>query len=257
MDDTTLLFGACENCMSTLQDDSIDFVFCDLPYCVSACEWDTPIDLNWMWQELWRVCKENAPVALTATQPFATDLICSQRQHFKYEWIWLKSRPTNPMQARYMPLKIHENVLIFYRQPPVYNPQRSRPHHKSLIAKTETRKGYKSEFYGVTNNTFEFQRHHPDGRLPFSVQNWGSVNTSSSERYHPSQKPVAMMADLIKTYTDENGIVLDFCMGSGSTGVAAKETGRKFIGIERDRKYYDIASKRLKSATMQYGLIED
>ena len=221
MDKINLLHGSCEDHIPTLQDNSIDFVFCDLPYGVSDCNWDTPINLKWMWQELWHICKSNTAIALTATQPFATDLINSQREYFKYDWIWAKKNPSNFLQAKYMPMRIHEQVLIFYRHPPIYNPQRSRPYSPDMLKKVGQKQGpAPSDFYGSKRMEKQELVLHPEGMLPQTIQAWGNV--SNSARYHPSEKPVAMMADLIKTYTNEEAVVLDFCMGSGSTGVAAK-----------------------------------
>lgn len=226
----------CLVAMSYIPDNSVDMVLCDLPYGTTACKWDIIIPFDKLWEQYNRICKKNAAMVFTSAQPFTTVLANSNLKHFKYEWIWEKPQGTNPMNAKIMPLKSHENILVFYREKPTYNPQMwySTP-YGGFSSETSTI----GEVYG---NAKSKHRDNPEGsRYPKTI-----IKHKQEKGLHPTQKPVGLMEYLIKTYTNENEVVLDNTMGSGTTGVACMNTNRRFIGMEMDKKYYDIAEKRIK-----------
>lgn len=230
-----LYLGDCLEIMSTLPAASVDLILCDLPYGTTQNKWDSVIPLNQLWAQYWRIAKPNAAVVLTAQCPFDKQLGASCLQHLKYEWIWQKENATDFLNAKKQPMKNHENVLVFYRQQTTYNPQM-----RTGFKPYKQKQGRKSTNYGhvepnhVTESNGE--------RFPLSTIEFHR----DKEGYHPTQKPVALMEYLIRTYTDEGDTVLDNCMGSGTTGVACKNTNRKFIGIERDPAYFEIARKRIE-----------
>ena len=233
-----LHLGDCLEILPTLEDNSVNLVLVDLPYGTTACKWDSIIPLDDLWKQYNRICKESGAMVFTAAQPFTTILAASNIQNFKYEWIWEKPQGTNPMNAKVMPLKSHENILVFYRKKPVYNPQmwQSTPYSgfKSDTAKI-------GEVYGKAQSR---HRDNPEGsRYPKTV-----LKFKQEKGLHPTQKPVGLMEYLIKTYTNPGDTVLDNTMGSGTTGVACVNTGRNFVGIESDEKYYSIAGERIASA---------
>lgn len=238
-----------EDCLTALDkvsDDSVDMIMVDLPYGTTACAWDFVIPMDKLWDHYYRVCKKNAAMVFTASQPFTTTLISSNLKDFRYEWIWEKPQGTNPMNAKVMPLKSHENVLVFYREKPTYNPQMwySTPYggFKSDTSKI-------GEVYGSAKSQ---HRDNPDGsRYPRTVQKF-----KQEKGFHPTQKPVEMMEYFIKTYTDKGQTVLDNTMGSGTTGVAALKLGRKFIGMEREEKYFEISKKRLEEVQEETKFFE-
>ena len=231
-----LLLGDCLEILPTLPENSLDMVLCDPPYGTTACKWDSIISLDKLWEQYNRLCKEDAAMVFTASQPFATVLAGSNIKNFRYEWIWEKSQGTNPMNAKVMPLKSHENILVFYRKKPTYNPQMwfSKPY--SGFSSNTAKIG---EVYGKQQSK---HRDNPDGsRYPKTI-----LKFKQEKGLHPTQKPVALMEYLIKTYTNKGDTVLDNTMGSGTTGLACKNTERNFIGIELDKKYYEIAEDRLR-----------
>lgn len=232
----TLHLGDCLEVMKEIPDGSVDMVLCDLPYGTTACKWDSVIPFESLWNVYNRVLKIDGIVALTASQPFTSALVMSNPKAFRYEWIWFKNRGTNPMCAKFQPLKRHESVLIFSRQKPRYFPQmRKGKPYRGFSSKTGTTTG---DIYG---NTKSVHRDNPEGILyPISVQEF-----ACDIGLHPTQKPLALMEYLIKTYTNEGDLVLDNTMGSGTTCVAAKNLSRRFIGIEKNPKYYEIACNRL------------
>jgi site-specific DNA-methyltransferase (adenine-specific) len=229
-----LFHGDCLTILPTVDDSSIDLLLVDLPYGTTACKWDTVIPLDELWVQFYRVCKKNAAMVFTAAQPFTTMLAASNLRHFRYEWIWEKPQGTNPMNAKVMPLKSHENVLVFYRKKPTYNPQMwfSTPYGGFS---SETSKI--GEVYGSAKST---HRNNPEGsRYPKTV-----LRFKQEKGFHPTQKPVEMMEYFIKTYSNEGDTVLDCTMGSGTTGVACLNTGRNFVGIESDPAYFATAKER-------------
>jgi len=242
-----LLLGDCLDLLPTIADDSVDMLLVDLPYGTTACKWDSIIPLDKLWEQYNRICKESAAMVFTAAQPFTTILAASNIQNLKYEWIWEKPQGTNPMNAKVMPLKSHENILVFYRKKPIYNPQMwySTPYSgfKSDTAKI-------GEVYGQAQSK---HRDNPEGsRYPKTV-----LKFKQEKGLHPTQKPVELMEYLIKTYTNPGNTVLDNTMGSGSTGVAAVQCGRKFIGIEMDSEYYKLAKQRIESTVPVQEVVQD
>lgn len=230
-----LKFGECLDKLTEISDASVDMILTDLPYGTTACSWDSIIPLDKLWEQYNRVVKENAAMVFTASQPFTTILASSNIKNFRYEWIWEKHQGTNPMNAKIMPLKSHENILVFYKTKPTYNPQ---------MTKGTPYGGFKSEtstigeVYGKAKSV---HRNNPEGtRYPKTI-----LKFKQEKGLHPTQKPVPLMEYLIKTYTNEGDVVLDSTMGSGTTGVACVNTSRKFIGIEKDPTYFQTAYERI------------
>lgn len=233
-----LLQGDCLEVMKTIPDGSVDLVLCDPPYGVTACKWDSVIDLDLMWEQLKRIVKPNAAIVMTASQPFTSRLISSNYKMFKYCWVWDKKGITGFLNAKKQPLRRTEDVVVFYEKQCLYNPKmvtRGRPRCKSGY-----NKGDGSSNYGKFGNKESFNNiYYPTNILEIS-------NANQKGKLHPTQKPVELMEYLINTYSRPHDTVLDFCMGSGSTGVAAKNLDREFIGIELDPGYFEIAKNRLK-----------
>lgn len=233
----SLYLGDCLEKMCEIEDQSVDLVLCDLPYGLTACKWDSVIPLDLLWEQYKRVCKPNAAIVLTASQPFTSRLIASNFDAFKYEWIWRKSRATGFLQSKFMPMKNHENICVFcFSGKPTFNPQKTDGHKP-----TNSAIGYgHSPTFGASK-----LRGYKGGdttRNPVTVQDF-----KSERGLHPTQKPVQMMEYLINTYSNIGDVVLDNCMGSGTSGVAAVMTGRRFIGIERDERFFEIARSRIAS----------
>ena len=233
-----LLRGDCLELMKDIPDGSVDMILCDLPYGTTRNRWDSALPLDALWKQYKRIIKPNGCIALFAQAPFDKVLAMSMVKLFRYEWIWQKTLATGFLNAHKMPLKAHENILIFYKKPPAYHPQwgSGEPYsatHRGQSANYDKMRG------GVTSTS--------DGkRFPIDVIKIGRQKDDMHQ--HPTQKPVKLCEYLIKTYTDPGEIVLDNCMGSGSTGVACVNTGRRFIGIELDEKYFGIAERRVKEA---------
>ena len=235
--------GDCLELMKLIGDKSVDMILCDLPYGITACEWDKVLPLNELWKQYKRILKENGVVVLTASQPFTTDLINSNREWFRYCWVWDKDKGFGIFNSRFMPLKRHEDIVIFYKMAGRYFPI-MKPAQKDRIRPLSSgnKKGCKNNIVGKENcissenydNTLRF----PDSILKFSRPVGSSL--------HPTEKPVSLFRYLIKTYTNEGELVLDNCIGSGTTAVACKQANRNFIGIELSQEYVDIANKRLQ-----------
>jgi site-specific DNA-methyltransferase (adenine-specific) len=225
--------GDCLEVMQDLEDKSIDMVLCDLPYGTTQNKWDTIIPLDKLWKQYKRICR--GAVVLTAAQPFSSTLVCSNLAEFRYQWIWVKTKITGVLNAKRMPVRKHEQVLVFSAAPTVYNAQ-------GLVRKgTVTKQGGNSGNYGDRDSEAYIQEWTNWPRDVLEI-------ASEGKTVHPTQKPVALMEYLIRTYTNEGMTVLDNCMGSGTTGVACMNTGRNFIGIEKDDKYIQIAYKRITEA---------
>lgn len=235
----SLMLGDCLERMKEIPSGSIDMVLADPPYGTTACKWDSVIDLPLMWEQLNRVIKPNGAIVLTATQPFTSALVASNLNMFRYDWVWDKPAGTGFFNAKKMPIRSHETILVFYSKLPTYNPQKTTGHPR----KTAKKKVVRSEVYG---KDISLPYYDSTERFPRSVQTFSSDKRFSN--HHPTQKPLALMEYLIKTYTNEGQVVLDFAMGSGTTGVAALNTGRKFIGIEMDKCYFDVATERIHKA---------
>lgn len=235
-----LLQGDCLELMKDIPDGSIDMILCDLPYGTTKNKWDSVIDLGQMWNQYKRIIKPNGCIALFAQNPFGAELICSNRKMFRYELIWEKTPCTGFLNANRMPLRAHENILVFYKKLPTYNPQMEK-------GKLHGRGGYGrlTSNYGNFDTT---KRINADEYYPRDIMRFRAENCfgGSRSRLHPTQKPVPLLEYLIKTYTDPGQVVLDNCMGSGSTGVACVNTGRDFIGIELDPGYFETAKNRIE-----------
>lgn len=223
--------GDCLELMSAIPDGSVDMVLCDLPYGTTQNKWDTVIPFEPLWKEYWRVCKTNAAVVLTAAQPFTSALVMSQVQHFKYDWIWRKPKGTGHLNAKKMPMRDKEDVLVFYRSQPTYNPQYGKGEPYGNKAGKIVENGL-SDNYG----SFGTHREGSDGkRYPKQVLDMPVVERGT---IHPTQKPEELWSYLIRTYTNPGDLVLDNCAGSGTTAVAAEQTGRRWLCIEREPAYY-------------------
>jgi len=236
-----LIHGDCLEEMKKIEDNSIDMILCDLPYGTTACKWDTVINFDLLWKQYKRIIKDNAAIVLFGSQPFTSKLVCSNIKWFRYEWIWEKSRPSNIFLSKKMPLKYHENICVFYNKLPKYNPimWKGKKNHKGAkdINKIYISNHINSKRKNVHNTS--------DLHYPKSIQNFKSL--APQKIIHPTQKPILLLEYLLKTYTDKNDLVLDNCMGSGSTGIAAKNLKRSFIGIEKDETYYKIAKERIEN----------
>lgn len=228
--------------MKTLQDNSVDAIICDLPYGTTSCKWDAIIPLDKMWEQFLRITKDTSPIVLTAQQPFTSALIMSNIKHYRYNWVWDKGYSTGFANANKMPMKGFEDVCVFYKKLPTYNPQ-------GLIEiepKVKTRvKGGAGEVMGK-NGTEGKQYVSKYTNYPN-----GFIATKKEKTEHPTGKAVKLMEYLVLTYTNENDIVFDATMGSGTTGVACVNTGRNFIGIEKDDKYFEIAEKRINQMVLK------
>lgn len=240
----TLYQGDCLELMKGIPTKSVDMILCDLPYGTTRNGWDKVIDLQSLFTAYKRLVKIGGVIALFSQQPFTTDLINVNRKQFRYEWIWQKSQGTGHLNAGRMPLKAHENILIFYDKLPTYNPQKTygNPYYRAKHYKGSTNYGKQDECETIC----------VDGsRFPTDVIKFTSVNNSAEQKLHPTQKPVPLLEYLIKTYTNEGETVLDNCMGSGSTGVACVNTNREFIGMELDEHYFEVAKNRIEQAQKQ------
>lgn len=246
IDGSELYLGDSLELMSSLADSSINMILCDLPYGATALEWDKELSPTALWSHYRRVLAPNGVVVLTAMNPFAAKLIVSNPEWFRYEWVWEKTSAKGHMSAALRPLRAHELVLVFSPKQPTYNPQKWQIEEaKRTKRKTLTMTGSVGA-YGVEQK----QRKLDDGsRFPRSVVKFGNAPSKIAARnFHPTQKPVALMEYLIRTYSNEGDAVLDNCMGSGTTGVACAMHGRRFVGMEMLPEYFDIACERIKKA---------
>ena len=235
-----LMKGDCLERMKEIPDGSVDLILTDPPYGTTACKWDSVIPFEPMWERINKLIKPNGVIVLFGSQPFTSALVMSNIKRFKYEWIWEKHKGTNFQTVKYQPFKVHENVLVFGGSN--YYPQMSNgTPYKPRGSHNINKKGgmWEGKKVGYAKD-FDSSKRYPVSKLYFANHN------QKANSFHPTQKPVALMEYLIKTYTLEGETVLDFTMGSGTTGVACVNTKRNFIGIERDDKYFDISVKRIK-----------
>lgn len=240
----TLHLGDCLEVMKSIPDKSVHAIITDLPYGTTACSWDEIIPFEPMWAQVKRLLKQRGVFVTTASQPFTSKLVMSNKDWFKYEWVWNKHLAGNGILANVQPLKIHENVVVFSKNGHNYFPQKTK-------GKARWKGGIKDN-HGTFNNA-ESKLTWNDEYHPITILDFSGASMRV-EREHPTQKPVALYEYLIKTYTNENDTVLDCCMGSGTTGVACVQTGRNFIGIEIDPGYFAIAEKRIAQAQQQMTL---
>jgi len=234
-----LRLGDCLEVMKDIPDASVDAIITDPPYGTTACKWDSVIDFDLMWEQLNRIIKPNGAIVLFGSEPFSSALRMSNIKNYKYDWVWDKKMVTGFALCKKQPMRNHENIMLFYKLQPTYNWQKrevKKPFGKILD-------GVSSENYGNLKNKGKRGVGYPKTIIEFPKPN--NLSKKDLGGKHPTQKPVALMEYLIKTYTNENETVLDFTMGSGSTGVAAKNLNRNFIGIEQDQKYFKIAKNRI------------
>jgi site-specific DNA-methyltransferase (adenine-specific) len=235
-----LIKGDCLEEMQSIESGSVDMVLSDPPYGTTACKWDSIIPLEPMWKQLKRIIKPNGAIVMTASQPFTTKLISSNYKMFKHSLVWVKTLASNFAQAKKQHLKKHEDIVVFYRKQCTYNPQMEKG--KPYVDKRKS--GNRNASVGSDINVKRTPIENKGTRYPSSVQKFSNGNNGN---VHPTQKPVPLMEYLIKTYTNEGETVLDFTMGSGTTGVACKNLNREFIGIEKDEKYFNIAKDRINA----------
>lgn len=237
-----LLRGDCLDLLPTLPDASVDMVLCDLPYGTTQCAWDSVIDLNRLWPEYERVCRKGAAIVLTAAQPFTAALVMSAPKQFKHEWIWEKTSATGHLNAKRRPMAAHESVLVFSFGTPPYYPQKTSGHERKVSTAIHKRGCVKTDLYGDHGLT----GYDSTERYPRSVVKFKSDKQKSA--LHPTQKPVALMEYMLRTYSKEGDTVLDNAMGSGTTGVACRNLGRRFIGMELTEKHFSTAVARINGA---------
>ena len=235
--DLWLMQGDCLERMKEIPNGSVDMVLADCPYGTTSCAWDSIIPLEPMWEQLKRIIKPNGAIVMTAAQPFTSVLVCSNLKMFKYSMVWRKSQSTGHLNAWRMPMRAHEDLVVFYNKPPTYNPELTPKPAKNIRPVTNRTKT--TDCYG--SHKLDAHRCPPDKTMPNSILEFNNAQGG----LHPTQKPVALMEYLIKTYTNEGDTVLDFTMGSGTTGVACINLNRKFIGIELDENYFEISKKRI------------
>jgi site-specific DNA-methyltransferase (adenine-specific) len=248
-----LHLGDCLELMRTLPDASVDMILCDLPYGTTACAWDSVIPFEPLWAEYRRIAKPHAAIVLHAAQPFTTALIASNMREFRYNWVWVKNTQTGIALAGKQPMRKHEDICVFYRGRGTFNAQMRET--DSAIMKQHAARGYgRGENATKSDHNPGMELH----RKPFSavinpatVLQFDVVPNRSRERVHPTQKPIDLVEYLVRTYTNEGDVVLDNCMGSGTTGVACANTGRRFIGMEMDAGYFAIAQQRIMAAVPQ------
>ena len=243
MSEIRLIQGDCLDKMKDIPDVSIDAIITDPPYGTTACKWDSVIPFEPMWEQLKRVIKPNGAIVLFGSQPFTSALIMSNIKMFKYDYSWIKTKSSGFQNAKKMPMRKHEEILVFYEKQPAFNQQNLIELDTPIKSGRVRLRNDEQHRLGVAGKTEHKTTHTgwQDSLLNFS-------NPSGKGHLHPTQKPVTLMEYLIKIYTNENELVLDFTMGSGSTGVACVNTNRNFIGIELDEKYFNIAQNRIEEA---------
>ena len=233
--------GDCLELIKDIPDGSIDMILCDLPYGTTACKWDVIIPFEPLWEQYNRIIKDNGAIVLFGSEPFSTELRHSNLKNYKYDWVWKKNNAGNFALCKKQPLKYHEVISVFYKKMPIYNPQGIKKLETPKLMSNKNKAGKLGHLSSEKKRDFYTQEYtnYPSTIIEFP---------RPSKAVHPTQKPVALLEYLIKTYTNEGDIVLDNCMGSGSTCVACVNTNRHYIGFELDEKYFDIACKRINEA---------
>lgn len=250
-----IICGDCLELMKLIPDKSIDAIISDPPYGTTACKWDTIIPFEPLWEQYKRIIKDNGAIVLTASQPFTSALVMSNPDMFKYEWIWIKAKPSNFLMGKKQPMKYHENILVFYKKQPTYNPIKIKREEKNK--RNNKKCGYlKYEAMGINEDNNKYADRLKAGMNDFIYpRNYIFFAQNTKVKYtHPTQKPVALFEYLIRTYTNEGDLVLDNCIGSGTTAIAAIRTKRNWIGIEKDENYYKIANDRINEELKQKPL---
>ena len=247
MDNIEILCGDCLELMSDIPDKSVDMILCDLPYGTTSCSWDSIIPFEDLWEQYNRIIKDKSAIVLFGSEPFSSKLRLSNFEMYKYDWIWQKNKASNFINCKYQPLKSYENICVFSKMACTYSVKGNMSYYPQGIKllnkpKKQKRTGQKqAEIYHTNPNieTTQTVSNYPNSIIQFDME---------SKSIHPTQKPVPLLEYLIKTYTKDGDLVLDNCMGSGSTGVACINTNRKFIGIELDDTYFEIAKERINKA---------
>jgi len=239
-----LMHGDCLELLLSIPDSSVDMVLADLPYGTTACKWDCVFDLERLWEHYKRICTPEAAIVLTASQPFTTRLISSNLPMFKYSWVWEKEKGSMPMQAPYQPIKVHEDIVVFSKKACSYSKKGSMSYYPQKTKgrpykATQRKKGNYTFHTDPSGHTF---KDNPGERYPRSV-----VQFKTESGLHGTQKPATLMEYLVKTYTTPGQLVLDNCMGSGTTGVACVKSGRRFIGMELDEGIFNTAKARIEA----------
>lgn len=235
--------GDCLEIMPTLAAGSVGLILRDLPYGTTQCSWDIILPFERLWSSYRVVARLDAAVVLTASQPFTSALIASNFRDFKYSWVWDKVLPRGHLNAKRQPLRVFEDIAVFYRAQPTYNPQKTTGHKRKIVHTRYEKAGEGEQVYGAEKRDthYDSTERYPTGIIQVS-------NAAQTGKVHPTQKPVALMEYLVRTYTNPGDLVLDNCMGSGTTGVACANTGRRFIGIEKDETYFAAARERIERA---------
>lgn len=244
MSEIKLYHGDCLEKMNEIKDKSIDLILTDLPYGMTSCDWDKVIPFEFLWKQYERIIKDHGCIALFGSEPFASKLRLSNEKLYRYDWIWHKPYKTLHPRASFRPLLEHESISIFYKKQPTYNPQGIIPCNKTVKQKLSNL----NESVYLNNNFKDVEIYEKKyTNYPSTILKIGKhINSKGRKHLHPTQKDVELLKYLIKTYTNENDVVLDSCMGSGSCGVACLNTNRNFIGIELDEEFFQIAQKRIK-----------
>lgn len=241
--------GDCLELLRDIKSQSINMIFADLPYGTTKNKWDSVIDLKLLWEQYERIITDHGVIALFGDEPFASELRMSNKRLYRYDWIWIKHNSTGFLNANKMPMKNTETISIFYKHLPIYHPQMSvgKPYVTKNHDKSSNYNDFKSNYLTVNHGT----------RYPTTTIKFNAVMTTNEKRYHPTQKPVKLLEYLIRTYTDPNMTVLDNVMGSGSTGVACVNLSRNFVGMEKDKNYFNTAKQRIEDAQKSISLFND
>ena len=238
--------GDCLELMNNIPDKSVDCIITDLPYGTTQCKWDTIIPFEPLWKQYNRIIKDNGAIVLLGTEPFSSHLRLSNLKNYKYDWIWDKVKGTGFLNAKRQPMRNHELISVFYKKQCTYNPQKTYGHK---MKKSYRSKDLQTDVYGEMKNDYTYES---TERYPRSIQVFSTDTQNSS--LHPTQKPVALIEYLIKTYTNDGELVFGSCMGSGTTGVACINTNRRFIGIELDNNYFEIAKNRISEVEQEHKI---
>jgi len=250
---STFVNADCFDVFPFIEDKSIDAVICDLPYGTTACKWDSVLPLDKLWNEYERIVKDDGAIVLFGSEPFSSVLRVSKLDLFKYDWIWVKNTSSNFLQANYQPIKRHENILVFSKSNASFTKKKNKMKYFPILNENEkvySERQNQSIEVGLNawrdrmSNNYEFKRNKNKGTFPKSVIEFaGKIGNKN----HPTEKPIELMEYLVKTYTNEGDMVLDNCMGSGTTNLACIKLNRRSIGIEKEKQYYDVAVRRLSS----------
>lgn len=241
----------CIQGMKMIDSGTVDMILTDLPYGITQCEWDKPIPLDLFWEQAKRIIKDNGAIVLTAKKPFTTDLIVSNRDWYRYNLVWIKNISTGFYNAKVMPLQTHEDICVFYKHKPTYNPQMESGFERKVSKASSKKKCQSAEIYNKAICTKDYDS---TERYPISLLYFESDKHTNS--LHPTQKPVALFEYLIKTFSNKGDLIVDCCGGSNTTGIACYNTGRKYIGFEKEKKYFDIGTERHQKETSQMRITD-